>query len=110
MSQGAPPTPPPPHAPGPGGPPAGMRPHRGVMILIFGILSFVCCFIFGIVAFIMGGNDLKAMDAGQMDPEGRGLTNAGRIVGLIGAILAGLWMVLYAILMITGALSGGFNP
>ena len=47
----------PPSAPMPG---AGMRPHRGAMILMFGILSWVVCFIFGIVAWVMGNSDLRA--------------------------------------------------
>jgi hypothetical protein len=35
----------------------------------------------------MGNNDLAEMRAGRMDPEGEGLTNAGRICGIIGTIL-----------------------
>ena len=65
-----------------------MKPHRGTLILILGILSLVCCTIFtGIPAWIMGSADLKEMDAGTMDPEGRGITNAGKICGMIGCIL-----------------------
>ena len=36
---------------------------------------------------IMGSSDLKEMDAGTMDPAGRGSTNAGKICGIIGCIL-----------------------
>ena len=64
-----------------------LEPHRGVLILVFGILALVVCFIFGIAAWVMGNNDLRAMDAGQMDPEGRSLTQAGKICGMIAAIL-----------------------
>jgi hypothetical protein len=65
-----------------------MRPHRGVLILVLGILSFVLCGIFtAIPAWVMGSGDLKAMDAGQMDPSGRGLTQAGKICGMIGTLL-----------------------
>src|SRR5262245_53845376 len=46
------------------------EPHRGVMILIFGILGLAFCMIFGVVAWIMGNNDLKEIRAGRMDPEG----------------------------------------
>ncbi len=69
--------------------PAGqlVRPHRGVMILVFGILGLVCCIIFGIVAWIMGNGDLKEMDAGRMDPSGRGLTQAGKTCGIISVVL-----------------------
>lgn len=89
-------------------PPSGMtlRPHRGVMILVFGILSIVLCFIFGICAWVMGNADLRAMDAGQMDPEGRGLTQAGKILGMISVgllILSTVMGALFLLLMLLGA-------
>ena len=31
---------------------SAMRPHRGTMILVFGILGLVCCIIFGIMAWV----------------------------------------------------------
>ncbi len=64
-----------------------MKPHRGTLILVLGILSLVVCAFLGIPAWIMGNNDLKEMDAGTMDAAGRGNTNAGRICGMIGTIL-----------------------
>ena len=64
-----------------------MKPHRGTLILVLGILSLVVCAFLGIPAWIMGNNDLAAMNAGQMDPAGRSTTNAGRICGMIGTIL-----------------------
>ena len=60
-----------------------MRPHRGVLILVFGILSFVVCPFFGIAAWVMANTDLEEMAWGRMDPSGRDLTNAGRICGMI---------------------------
>lgn len=77
---------------------APVKAHRGTMILVFGILSVICCFIFGIVAWVMGGNDLKAMASGEMDPSGEGLTKAGKILGIIGCalgILSILWIVFF---------------
>ena len=66
-----------------------MKPHRGVLILVLGILSFVLgCGIFtAIPAWVMGNGDIKLMDAGAMDPTGRGMTNAGRILGIINTVL-----------------------
>lgn len=84
--------------------PGGMlKPHRGVLILVFGILGLVVCFIFGIVAFIMGGNDLREMDAGAMDPSGRGLTQAGRIIGIISSVLAVVGILIFVLLTVIGA-------
>ena len=67
-----------------------MKPHRGTLILVLGILGLVVCGPLGIAAWIMGKGDLKEMDAGAMDPTGRGMTNAGKICGLIATILMGL--------------------
>jgi len=75
-----------------------MQPHRGTMILVFGILGLVVCMPLGIVAWVMGSGDLKKMDAGLMDPEGRGTTQAGKIIGMVATILAivgiALWFLL----------------
>ena len=60
------------------------RPHRGATILTLGIVGLVCCQIMGPFAWIMGNNDLAEMRNGQMDPSGRGITQAGMIMGMIG--------------------------
>ena len=71
-----------------------------LLILVFGILGLVVCFIFGILAWVWGNTDLKAMDAGRMDPTGRGLTQAGRIVGMVsvGLTVVGILFGLFAVL------------
>ncbi len=65
-----------------------LEPHRGALILTFGILSIVCCFPFGIAAWIMGNNDMQQIQAGIMDPSGKGITNAGKICGIVGTVIA----------------------
>ena len=73
------------HGTTPGG---HLEPHRGTLILVLGILSFVACgFFTGIPAWIMGKNDLAKIKAGQMDPEGEGITKGGMICGMINCIL-----------------------
>ncbi|MSQ94492.1 MAG: hypothetical protein EXR98_08040 [Gemmataceae bacterium] len=63
-------------------------PHRGGMILAFGLISMITgIFVFGILAWVMGNGDLAEIRAGRMDPEGEGLTQAGRILGMISTIL-----------------------
>ena len=70
-------------------------PHRGTMILVFGILAIVgvCSIVFGPMAWIMGNNDLKEIRAGRMDPEGEGNTNVGRILGMIATCLQAVGLV-----------------
>ncbi|MAI67055.1 MAG: hypothetical protein CMJ26_04170 [Phycisphaerae bacterium] len=81
-----------------------MQPHRGTMILVFGILGLITCFPLGIAAWVMGNGDLKKMDAGVMDPDGRGSTQAGKIIGMISVLLAILGI---AIWLLVGFLFAG---
>ena len=74
-----------------------MRPHRGATILVLGILGFVVCFILGIIAWSMGNTDLRLMRKGVMDPSGRSLTEAGRLCGMICAILGLIWFAAVAL-------------
>ena len=82
-----------------------MKPHRGTVILVFGILGLVVCQVFGIAAWVMGNNDLREMNAGYMDSSGRDLTNAGRICGMIATVLmilsllTGIFVVVASILV-----------
>lgn len=85
------------------------RPHRGVMILVFGILGLVCCIIFGIIAWVMGNGDLREMDAGRMDPSGRGLTQAGKICGIVSVALAVVGLVIGLLISLMGAGMGAMG-
>lgn len=82
-----------------------MRPHRGVMILVFGILSLVVCPLFGVAAWVMGNTDLEEMAMGLMDPTGRDLTNAGRICGMVGTGLLVLQVLIVIIAVFMMALT-----
>lgn len=66
------------------------KPHRSGTVLTLGILGVLCCGICAVVAWTMGSSDIKEMDAGVMDPSGRGATQAGKILGIVGTIL---WII-----------------
>jgi flagellar biogenesis protein FliO len=83
---------------------APLKPHRGVLVLVLGILGLVLCFILGIVAWVMGKNDLREIDAGIMDPAGRGLTQAGKICGMISVIVQ---IIIIGIWLLMGLFAGG---
>jgi len=88
-----------------------LKPHRGGMVLTFGILGMVlcCCIPLSILAWVFGSQDIKEMDAGRMDPSGRGLTQAGRILGIIGTILGVLGWIMNIIGRVTGQ-PGTYGP
>ena len=68
---------------------------QATTILVLGILSIVCCGLLGIAAWIMGNNELKAIDEGRRPPENRGNANAGRICGIVGVALNALGLIFF---------------
>jgi predicted Zn finger-like uncharacterized protein len=97
------------------------RPHRAGMILTFGILGILgalgscvgvfCCFFWvsqlvslpcGILAWAMGGSDLREMREGRMDPMGEGTTKTGYYMGIVAVILTLVDIVLSIISAILG--------
>lgn len=95
----------------------GGAPHRGPLILVLSIIGLVmlmfCAVLtlpFCLPAWLMANRDLRLMRAGQMDDEGEGLTQAGRICGIIGTILGGLVFLalcLYVLVIIVAIGMGG---
>jgi hypothetical protein len=88
------------------------EPHRGVIVLVLGILSLVVPYlgcVLGAVAWVMGQRDLKKMTERTMDPEGRGTTQAGRICGIVGTFYQGLLllgMVAYLVVLFSVVVPG----
>jgi hypothetical protein len=64
-----------------------MYPNRGGTVLVLGILSLVVCAIMGPIAWSMGNEEIRRIDAGQAPPDGRGNANAGKICGIISSVL-----------------------
>lgn len=93
--------------PPPSQPMQSMQPHRGVMILVFSILSWVVCVIFGIVAWILANSDLRAMEEGRMDPTGEGMTKAAKIVSMVSVILSIVAAVVGIIFVLIALVVGG---
>jgi len=79
-----------------------LAPHRGGMILAFGIIGLLCCQVFGIVAWVMGANDIKEIRGGRMDPSGLGMTQAGMIIGIVATVLIAINALMFVGMMIVG--------
>ena len=63
--------------------------HRGKQILMLGILGWVCCSYFtAIPAWIMGKEDLKIMEEGRMNQDGKDMTKIGMILGMVSSIVS----------------------
>lgn len=82
------------------GPPAPDHP-QATLILIFGILGVVGITVLGPVAWILGNNALKEIDASNGMIGGRGNVNAGRICGIIATVILGISLVaVFVMLMV----------
>jgi hypothetical protein len=82
-------------------------PHRGGLILAFGIVGWVfTCPLFAVMAWVMGSSDLREMRYGRMDPSGMGLTQAGSILGMIYTLLwLGVMVIGMFLLLLLGVAS-----
>jgi hypothetical protein len=68
-----------------------LRRHRGGLILVLGAMGLcMACPIFSLMAWVMGSEDLRAIDGGQMDPAGRRQTLIGQRLGMV---LSVIWIV-----------------
>ena len=77
-----------------------LQQHRGVFILVLGIMSLICCNLLGIAPWVMANEDLARMDRGQMDSSGRGLTQAGKVCSIIALGLIALRIVQFVLVLV----------
>ncbi|MEQ8769703.1 MAG: hypothetical protein RIB60_04245 [Phycisphaerales bacterium] len=99
-------------------PSAGQEPHRATLVFVLGLLGILLCQLLGPFAWIMGKGDLAKMESGRMNAEGKGLTQAGMICGIIATVLLCisilmtlLWVVFVIVLGVGAAAAGsGATP
>lgn len=82
---------------------------QATTILVLGILGVVVCQFLAPVAWVMGNNELQAIDAGRRNPENRGTANAGRILGIVGTVLMAIAIFLVILLLVGVFTVGIFN-
>lgn len=80
--------------------------------LVLGIVGLLMCGIVSPVAWVIGHKEVAAIDSRRRPPENRSAANAGRILGIIGSLLLGLfvlgtlaWIVLALFLGFLGSAS-----
>ena len=71
-----------------------MEPHRGTLILVFGLLSLLGIFLpLAPIAWWMGTIDELKMEEGTMDPSGRKATEVGRFLGMFVTIVVPVFLL-----------------
>ena len=61
---------------------------KATTVLVLGILGIVICSVLAPIAWYLGNEEVRAIDAGRRDPTNRGTANAGRILGIVGTVVA----------------------
>lgn len=78
---------------------------KATTVLVLGILGIVICSVLAPIAWYMGNEEVRAIDAGRRDPTNRSSANAGRILGIVGTVLLGIGLVI-AFFVLAAAGSG----
>lgn len=79
---------------------------RGLASMILGIVSLVLCFGYGLgllgspVAWWLGAKSLKEIDAAPGQYSGRGFAQTGQILGIVGTVLLGLFLLAVLVILV----------
>jgi hypothetical protein len=74
--------------------------------MILGIISLVLCFGYGLgllgspVAWWLGAKSLKEIDAAPGQYSGRGFAQTGQILGIVGTVLLGLFLLAVLVILV----------
>lgn len=87
----------------------GEQPQGATTIFVFGLLGFLVCGIFGIVAWVQGNSYRRACREQGVEPDG--LATAGWILGIIGTVflILGVFALILGLLwflIIGGTMAG----
>ena len=89
-------------APPPGAMVGGGPSSRATTALVLGIVGLICCQLLSIAAIVIGKSEMNDVDRGLAPVEGRGLAQAGFILGIVGAILLALGLIYFAMMLGVG--------
>lgn len=95
-----------PTLPPPGYPVARPDHPRATTALVLGIIGIAACPVLGPFAWSIGGKAVKEIDASGGAYGGRGQAQAGYIMGIIGTVLLGLYVLLVALWLILIVIAG----
>lgn len=89
---------------------ATQQSSKATIAVVVGVLGIVCCGLLAPVAWYLGNEEIKAIDAGRLSETNRGMAQVGKILGIIGSILLVLgllWVLFFGGMAFLGALTGG---
>jgi hypothetical protein len=101
-----PPPPPPSSAPQTGGSASGMA----ITALVIGIASFfICWFIGGIAAWIIGKIEVNKIERGESPEAGKSMAKIGMWLGIINVIISILGIIIYIAIIVIALLTSSHS-
>lgn len=82
------------------------EPSQATTALVLGILGLVLCQVLGPFAWVVGRNEVNAIDAGRRNPNNRGTANAGKVLGIVATVMLVGIVLLVAVIATIGAAAG----
>ena len=86
-------------------PPQYPEASQATVALVLSILGLVLCWVLPPVAWVLANGELKGIAAGRRDPNGRGMANAAKIMGIIGTVLLVVGVVFFLFVFVVGSTS-----
>ncbi len=74
--------------------------------LVLGILGVIGCLITAPFAWYISGKELAAINQGRRDPTGRGVANAGKILGIIGTVFLVIAVAFFVVVPLVVLVAG----
>lgn len=78
---------------------------QATVALVLGILGLVLCQILGPIAWVMGNNEVTAIDAGKRNPANRSTAQAGKILGIIGTVFLIIGVAVLLFFLVIGLIA-----
>lgn len=78
---------------------------RGVLILVFGLLSVLGISVLGPFAWVMGTSALAEIDGSPTRYRNRQLVEIGRILGIVGTVMLLLVVAMFVVMFVVFGLS-----
>ncbi|HET9768711.1 MAG TPA: DUF4190 domain-containing protein [Thermoanaerobaculia bacterium] len=91
----------------PGATPPGAATSKGIAILVLGIVGLACCQLTAPIAWVLGHQELKAIQAGMAPPANYALAQIGMVLGVLGTVLLAfglLWVFAFGGLAVMSVL------
>jgi uncharacterized membrane protein YjgN (DUF898 family) len=66
---------------------------QAITALVLGILGVICCGLAAPIAWYIGNQELRAIQAGTSPAAGETMAKIGKILGIIGTVLLILWFL-----------------